>query len=469
MEILNTYLPLLIESYKRRNFKPFTVVNGIWHKKQDDALQLLTDNYTKRFAFGGAAGPGKSWIGCTWEFMECLCYPGVRYFIGREELKRLRESTLQTFFKVARAYGAVSGLHYKYNGQDHYIEFANGSRIDLLDLKFLPSDPLFERYGSTEYTGGWIEEAGETHPGAYDTLKTRIGRQYNREYNLLGKLLLTLNPKKNWVYNEYYKPYKEGTLPEGVVFMPALVTDNPFIDPRYIDNLHAITDKVRKQRLLYGNFEYDDDDNSLLDYDSIQDLFTNSGALAGEKYITADIARFGRDSTIIMIWDGWRVNHIFKLIHKKIPEIAKFIAEQALLRKIKMSNIVVDDDGVGGGCTDILNCKPFVNNSSPLPNPKTSAAQNYKNLKTQRYYLLIEKIKEGGIYVETESEEVKNMLTEELEQVKKLHADEDGKLQIVPKEVIKELIGRSPDYSDTLMMRMYFELKQVKQYRAIII
>ena len=36
--------------------------------------------------------------------------------------------------------------------------------------------------------------------------------------------------------------------------------------------------------------------------------------------------------------------------------------------------------------------------------------------------------------------------------------DNDGKLRIVPKEKVKEFIGRSPDYSDALAFRMYFEL-----------
>ena len=37
--------------------------------------------------------------------------------------------------------------------------------------------------------------------------------------------------------------------------------------------------------------------------------------------------------------------------------------------------------------------------------------------------------------------------------------DKDSKKQVLPKDKIKEVLGRSPDFSDTLMMREYFDLK----------
>lgn len=48
--------------------------------------------------------------------------------------------------------------------------------------------------------------------------------------------------------------------------------------------------------------------------------------------------------------------------------------------------------------------------------------------------------------------------TEELEQVKSRDNDKDGKIRLIRKEDIKEFLGRSPDLSDTIMMREYFEL-----------
>jgi len=41
--------------------------------------------------------------------------------------------------------------------------------------------------------------------------------------------------------------------------------------------------------------------------------------------------------------------------------------------------------------------------------------------------------------------------------------DSDNKTSIISKDKIKRNIGRSPDYSDMLMMRMYFTLKKPRQ------
>lgn len=42
--------------------------------------------------------------------------------------------------------------------------------------------------------------------------------------------------------------------------------------------------------------------------------------------------------------------------------------------------------------------------------------------------------------------------------------DHDGKLRILPKDKVKEGLGRSPDFADNLMMRMVLEL--VPDYRT---
>ena len=69
-------------------------------KKQHEAYSKLNDNSTKETLYGGAAGGGKSWLGCEWLLVNCLRYPKTKWFIGREELKRLRASTYQTLLKV---------------------------------------------------------------------------------------------------------------------------------------------------------------------------------------------------------------------------------------------------------------------------------------------------------------------------------------------------------------------------------
>lgn len=50
-------------------------------------------------------------------------------------------------------------------------------------------------------------------------------------------------------------------------------------------------------------------------------------------------------------------------------------------------------------------------------------------------------------------------LIQELDVVVDTTTLDDKKKTIISKEEIKEKIGRSPDYSDALMMRMWFELR----------
>jgi hypothetical protein len=63
------------------------------------------------------------------------------------------------------------------------------------------------------------------------------------------------------------------------------------------------------------------------------------------------------------------------------------------------------------------------------------------------------------LFVDCEEPEMIERIIQELEQVKQKDIDSDKKKGVVPKEEVKEILGRSPDFSDCLMMREYFELK----------
>lgn len=425
--------------------------------KQTLALDALESGHINEVIFGGGAGGAKSFLGCYWLAKMCLKYPGTRWVMGRAILKTLKETTLNSFFEVCRMQGLVSGIHYKFNAQSNIISFPNGSEILLKDLFSYPSDPNFDELGSLEITGAFIDECNQVAEKAWNILKSRIRYRLD-EYGLTPKILGTCNPAKNWVYSKFYKPSRDGELEDNKVFIQSLLTDNPFISRHYRENLMSL-DLASKQRLLFGNWEFDNDPAALMSIDKINNIFTNDYVPGGEKYITADIARFGSDTSTIIYWNGLRAERIVQLRKKSTTDVADMINGMRRMYQVPMSNVVIDEDGIGGGVVDQLDgCYGFVNNSRPLE------GENFANLKSQCYFKLAELVNDGKIYVNCPDIDIKSHLIEELEQVKQKDMDKDGKKAVIPKDKVKELIGRSPDLSDSLMMRMVFEIEPVEEF-----
>jgi hypothetical protein len=421
--------------------------------KQTIALDLLEDKTTSEILFGGGAGGGKTALGCYWQLKQRLKYPGTRGLIGRAVLKTLKETTLVSLFQVAKLQGLDAGKHYKYNGQSSQIEFFNGSIILLKDLYSYPSDPNFDELGSLEITDAFIDEANQVEDKARNIIKSRIRFQLDQN-DLVPKILYTCNPAKNWTYSEFYKPQQSGEIANNKRFIASLIDDNPFISRHYKDNLLTL-DKASKERLLFGNWEYLSDPSQLIDYEKILDAFRSDYLPNGASYISCDVARFGSDSTVIGIWNGLRVK-LHQYQGKSVVEVAEIIKKFQTEYQVPISNIVVDEDGVGGGVVDILRCKGFVNNSSALKNPVNHAKENFDNLKSQCYFKLAELINDSKLYINSDGTQ-KQKIIEELEQVKQKSVDNDGSKGIIPKDKVKALIGRSPDFSDCLAMRMIFE------------
>ena len=416
---------------------------------QKKCLKYLFDNKTKEVLFGGAAGGGKSWIGVSYLILMCLQYPKTRYLMGRSKLDALKKTTLNTFFEVCSVWGVKANEHYNFNGSSNVITFYNGSEIILKDLFLYPSDRNFDSLGSLEITGAFIDEANQITEKAKNVVASRLRYKLD-ENDLIPKLLMTCNPAKNWVYTSYYRPAQENKLKSHKQFIQSLVTDNEYISKHYEKQLFEL-DELTKQRLLFGNWEYDATQDSLIDYNSILSLFESKG-INGDKYITCDVARFGSDRTVIMLWEGLHLKYIKTMLKSAINDIVEEIKKLQQENQVALRNIIVDEDGVGGGVKDYLRCQGFVNNARALKN------ENYQNLKTQCYYKLADLINKSQLGITCNNINTKNDIIEELEQVRTKDADKDNKLQILSKDTIKAMIGRSPDYADALAMRMYYEV-----------
>jgi hypothetical protein len=150
-----------------------------------------------------------------------------------------------------------------------------------------------------QMTRGWIEEGGEIVENAKSNLWLSIGRWKNDEYGLKKKLLITANPKKGWMKRDFVDPWKQDLLPKSRIFIPAFATDNTYLPTDYVETLRNEKDTVRRQRLWEGDWDYDEDKDSLVSFDALTDAFSNTIKKDGQKYLIVDVARLG------VLFLGW--------------------------------------------------------------------------------------------------------------------------------------------------------------------
>mgnify|MGYP002507794458 FL=1 len=424
------------------NFKPLT--------RQSEALKFLSaDSNVETILYGGAAGGGKTMLGCMWQILRRLKYPGTRSLIGRAKLDTLKKTAMNTFFQVAADIGLRAGEDFSYNQQSHIIKFSNGSEIILADLFLYPSDPHFQDLGGLELTDVFLDEATEISEKAYSVVCSRIRYKLN-EFGLKPKILLTCNPAKGWIYNQFYLPYKNQNLPEHLAFVQALPGDNIHLPEAYVTSLSRLPEADRK-RLLEGDWEFDNSSDRLYLYDELMRCFREPMNV-GDGYITADIARLGKDRTVLCVWKGLSCIDIVVLRQKRQDEVKAEIQRLMNQYSVRLSNVLADADGVGGGLVDSLRCREFMNGS------KAVRGTQYMNLKADCYFRLGELIDKNEITFPIKWQED---ICKELELIRRVDPDKEGKLRVTSKDTISQRTGGiSPDIADAIMMRAYFELNR---------
>lgn len=419
-------------------------------KKQHLMFQYFDDSETTEVLYGGGVGAAKSYGICCLIVMKALMYENIRIGLARNELTTLKRTTLVSLFEVLADWGLKTDIHYKYNQQSGEIVFENKSKIILLELAYNPSDPQYTRLGGQLLTWAAIDEAGECIEKGKQILQSRLGRWKNKDYNIKPILYMTCNPSKNFLYNQFYKLNKDNSLPIYRKFIQALIGDNPYISQDYYNNLMKTLSPSDKQRLIFGDWDYDDNPNALLEFNDINNIFINEKDKNENSnyYISADIA-FTSDAAVILIWENLTIIDI--VVNPTNVENA--IKDLAKKYNVKSHHITYDSDGVGQYLKQHLpNAKAIVNNSRALNN------ENYDNLKTQLYFKLAEVIKNNRLKIVLFLQH-KDKIVEELSVISHKPSDTVGKISMISKGEVKRLIGRSPDFSDAMAYRMIFEIK----------
>jgi len=434
-------------------------------KKQAEAYHLLQNDIVREVCYGGGARGGKTVLGATWIITSCLKFPESNWLVARHSLKHLKNTTMAAIFTELKKLGLERGADYNMNFQDLVMTFYNGSKVFFAEMKTTPSDPHFDRFGSYDLTGAWIDEAQEVSKAARDVLQFRFTTLSGKEWRTYPKALYTCNPSKGWIFTDFWKPLvkEEKELDGTRKFVTALFSDNPWIDQKtYKASVLRTKNKVQIERLLYGNFEYDDDLTKIFDYDAACDAFTNDFVEEGEKYLTADIAMQGSDLFVVSYWNGWRREKVWEFAKSTGKEIENFIKGKAEKYRIPRSHIVFDADGVGSFLTSYLEgAKAFVNGASPLN------GENYQNLKAQCLFKFAEMVNERKVFINEEDDKARESILEEMDVIKQKDPDKDGKLSIIPKDQVKALLSRSPDRLDSLFMRAYFSFAKGASYTSL--
>lgn len=185
-----------------------------------------------------------------------LMVPEVRIVLFRRTFPDLQRSVEEEMKKeIPPQLGS-------YNHSKHMWTLTNGSIIELAHLQ--REDDIY-KYQGAEYALIVFEELTHFTEKQYLYLKSRLRvagpvRKRMRELKLRPRMMATANPGgigHHWVRKRFVDPAPENTIfrttptaneprPGTRCYIPARVTDNPSVNPEYIDMLNALPETQRK-------------------------------------------------------------------------------------------------------------------------------------------------------------------------------------------------------------------------------
>ena len=157
-------------------------------------------------------------------------FENIRAVVARKTIKSLKESTWNTIKTVLKNWGLKEEVNYRINNLEGTLTFWNDSVIIMKEMVDLPSDPNFERFGSSEYTIAMIDEVSEISEKAVEVLFSRLRWRIHETFKT-SRMFMSTNPTTNWVRSRFVQDENGDKVEcrEGEAYIPFSVFDNPDI------------------------------------------------------------------------------------------------------------------------------------------------------------------------------------------------------------------------------------------------
>jgi hypothetical protein len=420
--------------------------------KQEDAK--LASQRFKFVLYGGSLGSGKSywlrWMMVYWliKYYGKYKQKGIRAGLFCEDYPSLEDRHLS---KVKYEFPAWLGT---YNQQKHEFTLAPEYGSGIIAFRNL-DDP--EKYLSVEFAIMGVDEINRNSVVTFRELRKRLRWAGIKDV----KFLAACNPRgEAWVKNMWVKrmfPPEENE-PYEFVFVPALPTDNPYLDATYYKSLESLPEAERKA-FLEGDWDSFEDSMDVKGYIRILNDRELQAALSPETehsgYIIGGIdPAAGGDNSAIVIKSPHLMEIVFNQKLMNTMDLVSVVVE--INRKYKVDFWVVDKTGIGQGVWDRLRDMGYPVRGVSFG--EKSEDDQYQNLKAEWHFRLRKWVLSGGKLK-------RDFGWNEFEYVRYKH--KDGKISIQPKEdLFREGIA-SPNCVDAGVLTMVIDDQSIRSQKII--
>ena len=400
-------------------------------------VKIKLSRWQKRFVIDGfddplriavtGIGSGKSRALAVWIVLQCLKKPGLRGIVLAQIYKTLTRVLVREIQVVA----SIMGVQYAYNKSSMEMTFPNGST-----LFFYSGENATGVLGLSEIDMLAMDEAAYLAREVYDFSRDRMrGGKYKPMVRLISS---PVNDQlENW-FRDLCQRY-----PDCVI--NAATYDNPFVSAEFIQEL--------KDRYIEGSTLYQQ---------QVQGLFLDTD-IASQLIKRADFVKAKNPPTKIAYWLGadWSggVGCDFDVVCVVDDMgVVDLVEDNGLNTQQKVAAVKLMWDkhqpksaygdatgGFGQGAMDLCREKNMILSPANF-SAKPFNESLYPNLRTEAYAELARDIR-NGFYI---PEDVRAELL-----AQQVTIDNRGRIALVPKELVKKALGRSPDRADAIALANY--------------